>query len=67
MLLYTYSIKEWRRIIDNRYFNKTGRAHPDAQNQLQKLISAVIDVNGMEDIVKAFEYDLTTPFKTVLN
>lgn len=42
-------------------------AHEDAQNQLQKLISAVIDVRGIEDIVKGFEYDLTTPFKTVLN
>lgn len=41
--------------------------HEDAQNQLQKLISAVIDVRGIEDIVKGFEYDLTTPFKTVLN
>ena len=40
--------------------------HEDAQNQLQKLISAVIDVRGIEDIVKGFEYDLTTPFKTVL-
>ena len=38
-----------------------------AQNQLHKLISAVIDVRGIEDIVKAFEYDLTTPFKTIMN
>lgn len=42
-------------------------SHEDAQNQLQKLISAVIDVRGVEDIIKGFEYDLTTPFKTVLN
>lgn len=42
-------------------------AHEDAQNQLQKLISAVIDVRGIEDIIKGFEHDLTTPFKTVLN
>ncbi len=42
-------------------------AHEDAQNQLQKLISAVIDVREIEDIVKGFEHDLTTPFKTVLN
>ncbi|MBP1890158.1 ribitol-5-phosphate 2-dehydrogenase [Clostridium moniliforme] len=41
--------------------------HEDAQNQLQKLISAVIDVRGIEDIVKGFEHDLTTPFKTVLD
>ncbi len=42
-------------------------AHEDAQNQLQKLISTVIDVRGIEDIIKGFEHDLTTPFKTVLN
>lgn len=41
--------------------------YPDAQNQLQKLISAVIDVRSIEDMTKAFEYDLTTPFKTVMN
>lgn len=41
--------------------------HEDAQNQLEKLISAVIDVRGIDDIIKGFEYDLTTPFKTVLN
>lgn len=41
--------------------------HEDAQNQLQKLISAVIDVREISDIIKGFEHDLTTPFKTVLN
>lgn len=41
--------------------------HEDAQNQLQKLISAVIDVREIKDIIKGFEYDLTTPFKTILN
>lgn len=41
--------------------------NPAAQNQLQKLISAVIDVRSIEDMTKAFEYDLTTPFKTVMN
>ncbi len=41
--------------------------YPDAQNQLQKLISAVVDVRSIEDMTKAFEYDLTTPFKTVMN
>ena len=53
--------------VDFQYAVDFLEAYPDAQNQLQKLISSVIDVNGMEDIVKAFEYDLTTPFKTVLN
>ena len=41
--------------------------NPAAQNQLHKLISAVIDVRSIEDMRKAFEYDLTTPFKTVMN
>ncbi|WP_297638994.1 zinc-binding dehydrogenase [uncultured Clostridium sp.] len=41
-------------------------AHADAQNQLQKLISSVIDVRCVADIIKGFEYDLTTPFKTIL-
>ncbi|HAX72726.1 MAG TPA: ribitol-5-phosphate dehydrogenase [Firmicutes bacterium] len=41
--------------------------YPDVQNQLQKLISAVIDVTCISDMVKAFEYDLTTSFKTVMN
>lgn len=41
--------------------------HKDAQNQLKKLISSVIDIKSYEDIVRAFEYDLTTPFKTVMN
>ena len=53
--------------VDFQYAVDFLEEHQDAQNQLQKLISAVIDVKGIEDIVKAFEYDLTTPFKTVLN
>lgn len=53
--------------VDFQYAINFLEEYEDAQNQLQKLISAVIDVKGIEDIVKAFEYDLTTPFKTVLN
>lgn len=53
--------------VDFQYAVDFLEEHQDAQNQLQKLISAVIDVKGIKDIVKAFEYDLTTPFKTVLN
>lgn len=41
-------------------------AHEDAQNQLKKLISAVIEVRRISDMVKAFEHDLTTSFKTIL-
>lgn len=39
----------------------------DVQNQLRKLISAVIEVKTIDDINKAFEHDLTTPFKTVMD
>lgn len=42
--VYTYSIKEWRRIIDNRYFNKTGRAHPDARNIVGKIKTTLEDL-----------------------
>ena len=41
--------------------------YEDAQNQLKKLISEVIDVRCIADMVKAFEYDLNTPFKTVMD
>ena len=37
------------------------------QNQLQKLISKVIDINCIEDLIKSFENDLTVTFKTILN
>lgn len=29
--VYTYSIKEWRHIIDLRYYGKTGKPHPNAK------------------------------------
>lgn len=45
--VYTYSINEWRRIIDNRYFNKTGRAHPDTRNIVGK-IKAILEDLGYE-------------------
>lgn len=37
------------------------------QNQLQKLISKVVDINCIEDLIKSFENDLTVTFKTILN
>lgn len=40
--------------------------HQDAQNQLRKLIAKVIDVKSIDDIINAFEYDLITPFKTIM-
>ena len=39
----------------------------DVQNHLRKLISDVIVINNIDDINKAFEHDLTTPFKTVMD
>lgn len=41
--------------------------YEDVQNHLRKLISAVIVVKSIADINKAFEYDVTTPFKTVMD
>lgn len=31
VVIYTYSLAEWRRIIDNRYYGITGRPHPNAR------------------------------------
>lgn len=42
-------------------------ANPYIQEHLVKLISAVIDVKSVNDIHKAFKYDLSTSFKTVMN
>lgn len=39
----------------------------DVQNHLRKLISAVIVINNINDMNRAFEYDSTTPFKTVMD
>lgn len=37
--VYTYSINEWRRIINNRVLDKTGRAHGDAKLIIGKVKS----------------------------
>lgn len=39
----------------------------DIQNQLKKIISKVFDVKCINDLIEAFEYDLTNSFKTVIN
>lgn len=31
VVIYTYSLREWKRIIDNRYYGITGRPHPNAK------------------------------------
>lgn len=41
--VYTYSINEWRHIIDLRYYGTTGKPHPNAQ-----LIAGMIRNNLME-------------------
>ena len=30
-VVYTYTVKEWRNVINLRYFGKTGKPHPDSQ------------------------------------
>lgn len=41
--IYTYSIREWRHIIDLRYYGTTGKPHPNA-----KIIAGMIRDNLME-------------------
>lgn len=41
--IYTYSIREWRHIIDLRYYGTTGTPHPNA-----KIIAGMIRDNLME-------------------
>lgn len=41
--VYTYSLREWRHIIDLRYYGTTGKPHPNAQ-----LIASMIRNNLME-------------------
>lgn len=41
--IYTYSIEEWRHIIDLRYYGTTGKPHPNA-----KIIAGMIRNNLME-------------------
>lgn len=36
-VVYTYSVKEWRHILDLRYYGKTGKPHPNA-----KIIASMI-------------------------
>lgn len=41
--IYTYSVREWRHIIDLRYYGTTGKPHPNA-----KIIAGMIRNNLME-------------------
>lgn len=40
--------------------------HPDIAERIGRIISDVIEVKSIEDIYKAFDQDMTNPFKTVL-
>jgi len=38
-VVYTYSIKEWRDIIDKRYYGTTGRPHPNCVEIMEKIVN----------------------------
>ena len=51
-VVYTYSIKEWKNILDLRYFEKTGKAHPNAKIIGEKIYSELIsDGKDHENLV----------------
>ena len=41
-------------------------AHPDLQNRLRRIIRTTIPVSTIDDIAGAFNYDYSTPYKTVM-
>lgn len=40
--------------------------HPDMQNRLRRIIRSIIPVSTIDDISAAFNYDYSTPYKTVM-
>lgn len=48
VVIYTYSLAEWRRIIDNRYYGITGRPHPNAK----------IIAGDIKNIINEYGYEL---------
>lgn len=38
-VVYTYSIKEWRDIIDKRYYGTTGRPHPNCVEIMEQIVN----------------------------
>lgn len=42
--VYTYSIKEWRNILDLRYYGTTGKPHPNAKIVASKIREQLIDL-----------------------
>lgn len=44
-VVYTYSVKEWRHILDLRYYGTTGRPHPDAKFIASKIRDFLINLN----------------------
>lgn len=43
--VYTYSVKEWRNILDLRYYDTTGKPHPNAKIIASKIRDIFIDNN----------------------
>lgn len=41
LVIYTYSIKEWTRILANRYYGATGRPHPNAKILAKCIMDAI--------------------------
>jgi thymidylate synthase ThyX len=53
-VVYTYSVREWRHIIDLRYYEKTGKAHPNAKlimGMVRKEINAFAEKNNISATV----------------
>lgn len=48
VVIYTYSLAEWKRIIDNRYYGITGRPHPNC----------VIIASDIRNNINKYGYDL---------
>lgn len=53
-VVYTYSVREWRHILDLRYYEKTGKAHPNAKlimGMVRKEINAFAEKNNISATV----------------
>ena len=56
--VYTYSLREWRHIIDLRYYGTTGIPHPNA-----RLIAGMIRNKGLKEFFK--ELDSIQPINII--
>ena len=46
-VVYTYTIQEWRDIIDKRYYGKTGKPHPNCVEVIEK-VKEILESEGYE-------------------